>query len=121
MTLALLDRYPDRLAGLGLLLSLPALALVTSGLLQSVVGREALRPPEALLHPVLVLGGLLAALALNALPTLRLTRQSDAGALVLRLAVRRRAANLAALGLAGGLLAALLLYAFAENFAFVPH
>ncbi len=111
----------DRCAGIGLLLSLPALALVASGLLQSAVGREVLRPPEALLHPALVLGGLAAALVLNALSTLRLTRQADADAVVLRLVVQRRTANLAVLAVALGLLAALLLYAFGENISFKPY
>ncbi|HYE60773.1 MAG TPA: hypothetical protein VD997_02155 [Phycisphaerales bacterium] len=68
MTLSFFDRHPGHFAGLGLLLSLPALSLVVAGLLQAATGRELLRPPEALLHPALVLGGLLAALVLNALP-----------------------------------------------------
>ncbi|HLT47567.1 MAG TPA: hypothetical protein VK002_10095 [Rubricoccaceae bacterium] len=117
MTHASSDQHPGRLAGFGLLLSLPALGLVTSGLLQSATGREVFFPPELLVHPAVVLGGLLAALVLNALPTLRLTREPGADAVVLRLEVRRRAANLAVLALAAGLLAVLLLYAFAENFA----
>jgi hypothetical protein len=120
MTLTLFERHPGRLAGLGLLLSLPALALVGGGLLQSATGRE-FYPPEALLHPAVVLGGLLAAFALNALPTLRLAREQDAEAVVLRLEIRRRAANLAVLALSAGLLAVLLLYGFAENFALRLH
>jgi hypothetical protein len=121
MTLSSFDHHPGRLAGLGLLLSLPALALVAAGVLQSATGREFLRPPEVLLHPALILGGLVAALALNALPTLRLTREASADGMTFRLEVRRRTANLVVLALAAGLLAAVLLYAFGENFSFTPH
>jgi hypothetical protein len=121
MTRSSLERHPGLLAGLGLLLSLPALTLVAAGLLQSATGRELLRPPESFLHPAFVVGGLLAALVLNALPTLRLTREAGPDEVAFRLEVRRRTANLAGLALAAGLVAVLLVYAFGENFSFTPH
>ncbi|MGH7568550.1 MAG: hypothetical protein ACREL9_06210 [Gemmatimonadales bacterium] len=89
-----------RVAGLELLLLLPALILVSSGLL-------GLERPAALVHPVLVMGGLLLALTLNALSVLRIRFGQDEGNLVATISVRVRgsAMDLTALILSGLLLA----------------
>ena len=100
-----------RAAVLGLLLLLPALVLVSTGLLD-------LERPDVLVHPVLVMGGLLLAFALNALPVLRVRFVYEEGALVGSMSLRLRgtALNLTALGLSSLLLAAITVYAFVENF-----
>ena len=54
-------RNQKRLAGIGMLLTLPALAVCLSGIFKFNV-------PSSLIHPALVIGGLLAALAINLFP-----------------------------------------------------
>ena len=100
-----------RVAVLGLVLLLPALVLVSSGLL-------GLERPDALVHPVLVMGGLLLALALNALPVFRVRFGHEEGALVGTVSLRLRGAvlNLTALSLGCFLFATLTAYLFVENF-----
>ena len=100
-----------RVAVVGLLLLLPALVLVSSGLL-------GLERPDAVVHPVFVMGGLLIAIALNALPILRVRFGHEEGALVGTVSLRLRgtALNLAALGLGCLLLATITVYLFVENF-----
>lgn len=100
-----------RMAVLGLLLLLPALVLVSTGLLD-------LERPDVLVHPVLVMGGLLLAFALNALPLLRVRFGYEEGALVGTLSLRLRGTvlNLTALSLSCVLLATITVYLFVENF-----
>ena len=100
-----------RAAVLGLLLLLPALVLVSAGLL-------GLEPPGALVHPVLVMGGLLLAFALNVLPVLRVRFGHEEGVLVstVSLRLRRTVLNLTALSLSCLLLATITVYLFVENF-----
>jgi hypothetical protein len=95
----------------GLVLLLPALILVTTGVLE-------LARPDVLVHPALVMGGLFVALALNALPVLRLALRREEGALVgtVRLQVRDRGLSLLTLGLGVILLAAITAYLLIENF-----
>ena len=100
-----------RAAVLGLLLLLPALVLVSAGLL-------GLEPPDALVHPVLVLGGLFLAFALNVLQVLRVRFGREEGVLVstVSLRLRRTVLNLTALSLSCLLLATITVYLFVENF-----
>ncbi|NNF58145.1 MAG: hypothetical protein HKN04_07870, partial [Rhodothermaceae bacterium] len=63
----------NRIAALGAVLSLPALLLFVSGMIQSATGAELMLLPDALLHPAVILGGLLVALVLNALVAVRLS------------------------------------------------
>ncbi|MFY9550707.1 MAG: hypothetical protein WAU32_06110, partial [Thermoanaerobaculia bacterium] len=100
-----------RVAVLGFLLLLPALVLVSSGLL-------GLERPDALVHPILVMGGLFLALALNALPVFRVRFGHEEGALVGTASLRLRGTvlNLTALSLSGLLLATIMAYLFVENF-----
>ncbi len=100
-----------RMAVLGLLLLLPALVLVTTGLLD-------LERPDVLVHPLLVMGGLLLAFALNARPLVRVRFGHEEGALVGTLSLRLRgtALNLTALSLSCLLLATITGYLFVENF-----
>jgi hypothetical protein len=98
-------------AAAGLVLLSPALILVSSGLL-------GLDRPGALVHPVLVMGGLALALTVNALPVLRIRVRGEGESLVGTIAVRTRGAalNLLALAAGGVLLATITAYLFLENF-----
>lgn len=100
-----------RVALLGLLLLLPALVLVSSGLF-------GLERPDALVHPVLVMGGLLLAFVLNALRVLHVHLGREEGVIVGTMSLRLRgtALNLAALTLSCLLLATITAYLFVENF-----
>ena len=92
-------------------LLLPALILVSTGLL----GLE--RPP-ALVHPVLVMGGLFLAFMLNALSVLRVHFGQDESDLVGTISVRVRGSvlNLTALVISCLLLTTIMVYLFFENF-----
>jgi hypothetical protein len=100
-----------RVAVTGFALLLPAVVLVSSGLL-------GLEPAGALVHPVLVMGGLLLALALNAVLLFRIRLGQEEGALVGSLSLRLRGTrlNLTALSLGCLLLATITAYLLVENF-----
>lgn len=100
-----------RMAVLGFALLLPALVLVSSGLL-------GLEPAGALVHPVLVMGGLLLAFALNAILLFRVRIGQEEGALIGTVSLRLRgtALNLTALSLNCLLLATVTAYVLVENF-----
>ncbi len=102
-----------RVAVLGLLLLLPAVLLVSVGVLQLDLALPAL-----LVHPVPLMGGVLLALALNALSLFRVRFGYDEGALIGTVSVRLRGTglNLTALGLSCLLLATITVYLFVENF-----
>jgi hypothetical protein len=104
-----MNRRLHAVAGFALLS--PALILVSTGLL-------GLNRPEALVHPVLVVGGVALALGLNALPVLRVRLSDDGESLVGTVALRMRgtALNLMALATGGALLAIITAYLFVENF-----
>ena len=93
----------------------PALVLVTSGLLQTATGAEVVAPPGWLIHPALVLGGLAAALALAATDALRLGIERGADATAVRLILRHRPLSLGVLALSTALAAVIGLYLVAEN------
>jgi len=100
-----------RVAVLGLLLLLPALVLVSAGLLS-------LELPDLLVHPAFVMGGLLLAFTLNTFPVLRFRVGYEEGALTGAMSLRLRGAvlNLATLTLTCLLLATISVYLFVENF-----
>lgn len=103
-----------RIAVAGFVLLVPALILVSTGVLE-------LETPDgfdALMHPALLMGGLFLALALNAWSVLRVRFGQDGDSLVgtVSLRVRGSAMNLAVLGVGGLLLAIITAYLFVENF-----
>lgn len=100
-----------RVAVLGLLLLLPAIALVSSGVL-------GLERPDALVHPALVMGGLFLGCALNALSVFRVGLIHEEGVLVSTVSLRMRGTvlNLTTLSLSCLLTAAITVYLFIENF-----
>lgn len=110
----------------GLLTSIPALIIVGIGML-SVIGLGALAetfshyitPQSLILHPVLVLGGLLVSIGLNIFPIFKIRFEPQVGALVTMITTRFRIANMFASTVSLFLLCAILLYAFGENFRIV--
>jgi len=100
-----------RVAVLGLFLLVPAVVLVSTGLLS-------LDRPDVLVHPAFVMGGLLFAFALNAFPVFRFRLSYEQGSLVGAMFLQLRGAvlNLATLALACLLLVTIVLYLFVENF-----
>jgi hypothetical protein len=95
----------------GVVLLLPALILVTSGVL-------GLNAPGAVVHPALVMGGLVLACLLNALSVFRVAVRHEGDDLLATVAVRVRgtALNLMALTAVGALFAIIAAYLFVENF-----
>ena len=96
---------------MGFFLLLPAFVLCLSGLL-------GLEPPAALIHPVLVMGGLFLAFGLNALAVLQVRFGHSEGTLVARISIRMRGKvlNLTAFALCCFLFATITAYLFLENF-----
>ena len=103
-----------RAAITGFALLLPAIILVTAGLLG--IDRPAVL--DAVVHPMLVIGGVAAAFILNALSVLRVRWGRDDGSVVgtITLRVHGSALNLAVLAMGGVLLAIITAYVFVENF-----
>ena len=100
------------LAPLGALLAIPAILVPAAGLLE-------LDPSSPILHPVVVLGGLLVALVLNAMAVLRLHFQQDDAGFLGSVRVLARWPNLAVVVVTCVLAAGLLGYGFLENFRIV--
>ncbi len=101
---------PNRLAVASGILVFPALLLCLSALLQ-------LSASNVLIHPVLVLGGLVLAIGLNMMPVLK--AQIDDGNVVSVVRIKGRLLNLGLLGLSLLLLATIMVYGFIENFRVV--
>lgn len=113
------------IAGIALLFLLPALLIVVPGLLFSFFGK----PIEASLNsipgaaqllgwvdnPVIVLGGLFLALAINLMAVMQIKLESVPDVYRATFTVRRKAWNLILLGLAAFLATALVAYAIGEN------
>jgi len=100
-----------RLATVGVFLIIPALALCLSGLLKFHV-------PYSLIHPALVIGGLIGALAINLFPIASAHTHLEDGNLVgaLSMKVRGSLINLCVAFLSLALLGVIALYVFVENF-----
>lgn len=123
---------PSRAAVLGLVLLAPAALFLLANILKDGLGIGFLYAPvEALISephrrqvfnfvsPVVFLGGLVAALLVNALAIVRLDLRCEQNKLVSTLTIEPRTPNVALL-LAGGLmLATFVAYAFVENYAIV--
>jgi hypothetical protein len=103
-------RKSSRLAAVGFALVLPACLVCLSGLLRFQV-------PDAIIHPALVLGGALTALALNLVPVMRVRAQREDGSLVGRISLRLegRTLNLALVAVSLLVIAVVLMYVFLEN------
>jgi len=104
-------RNQKRLAVIGMLFTLPALAVCLSGLFQFSV-------PSSLIHPPLVVGGLLAALAINLYPVASARTHLENGNFVGALSIKLKGSliNLGVAFLSLALLGLIALYVFVENF-----
>ena len=104
-------RNQKRLAVIGMLLTLPALAVCFSGIFKFNV-------PASLIHPALVVGGLLAALAMNLFPVASAHTHLENGTLVGALSIKLKGSliNLGVAFLSLALLGLIALYVFVENF-----
>jgi len=101
---------PGQLAVVGGVFMLPALLLYLSGLLN-------LSASNVLIHPVLVLGGLILAIGLNMKPVLK--AQLDEGSFVGVIRIKGRLLNLSFLVLSLLMLTTIMVYGFVENFRVV--
>lgn len=98
------------LTGIGAVALLPALILVVSGF-------AGLRAPEALVHPVLVLGGLAVAFGASFVAATHWELSSDQIFYRVECSIRKnRPADLLILGASVTLLGIILVYSFLENF-----
>jgi hypothetical protein len=107
-----------RLAGVGLVLIVPALILCAAGVTQVLLGMNsfssAINFDLLIFNPVVLLGGLSLALALNLLPVMGVKFQD--GSLIGEIKIRNNVLNLALLTFGGTLLGVIFLYLLAENF-----
>jgi hypothetical protein len=106
---------PVRSAIAGFVLLLPAVILVSTGFL-------GLDSPRAVVNPVLVMGGLLVALLLNAMTIVKVSISREGTDLVgtMTLRLRGTALNVGTLAIGSALLITILIYAFVENFQARP-
>lgn len=119
----------NRLGMISLALLLPALFFSAAGVLYVTCGVEtanrwldammAHAAFKLLLSPLVVLGGPLAAFALNAWKVFHLSADVVNDEFVIALSVKRMVGHLLWLALAGGLMLLLVAYAFVENFTIV--
>ena len=101
----------NRLALVGVVFLLPAGVLVSSGVL-------GLSVPSVVIHPLLVMGGLLIALLLNSVSVFRVQteRGPNDGVAAVTLRIANQRFNLAVLAMSVLLLAVIFAYLFVENF-----
>ena len=108
----------NRLAGAGLLFSLPALLLCIGGIMQSFFGlthfNQALNFDWFFFHPAILLGGLVLSIGLNLIPVFRL--RFVEGNLIGTLVIRSKLVNLGVVLLTIIFLTIIFLYVLAENF-----
>jgi hypothetical protein len=100
-----------RLAVMGVFLIIPALAVCLSGLLKFNV-------PYGLIHPALVIGGLIGALAISLFSIASAHTHLENGNLVGALSIKLRGSmiNLCVASVSLALLGVIALYVFLENF-----
>ena len=110
----------NKLATIGLISVIPALLLVTSGILQSAFGLTEVSDSLLVVdHPVIILGGLMLALALNILPIIKIKWQAEDGSLVGMIRLKGRLFNIMITFLSLFLVSLIFLYLFVENFDLV--
>ena len=113
---------------IGAALDFPAFIIVTLGLTQVVVGETELHraiysfltPQSLVIHPALVVGGILTAIVLNAPPVFNVRLQSLPDSVVTTIVTRWKSLNVGVLALSFFLMVNIFVYAFFENFRIVP-
>ena len=115
-----------RLALVGLVGTIPALIIFSGGVMQVIFGEPNiwdylfhLTAQSLIIHPVLVIGGLILAIGLNAVPALKVQFHPMPEALSTTVTLKWKSFNVAVLALSAFLLCGILLYAFGENFRIV--
>lgn len=120
-----------QLALIGAVLSFPAALIVVTGLAQGLFGLHQLNDAldftfekigalKALIHPVVVIGGLAIALGLNALPVFKFTFIPEDGTLVGVLRTKGRILNLATIAFSAFLLVSIFGYSIVIGHAWRP-
>src|SRR2546422_2466595 len=115
-----------RLAIAGFILSIPALLIVSAGLLEAGLGLRQINDTldqlllnfpalNVIIHPVVVVGGLILSIGLNVIPVVRLRMQAQAGALGAPITSQVDASNTTAAPFASFPFAARAFYAFCAN------
>jgi hypothetical protein len=99
------------LAIVGFVVTVPALLIC-------LLGPLGLEPPALLTHPVVILGGLALALAMNTLPVARVNARMEDGNFVgsVTISLKDSLMNFGVIALCLVLLAIITLYLFVENF-----
>jgi len=109
----------NRLATAGLIFIIPALILATSGILFSIFGlpqfNQAIDFDLWIFHPLVVMGGLMAAFGLNLLPVVRLNVRLEEGSLISTIKIQGKPLSLALIGLVTLLVMIIFVYLLAEN------
>jgi len=123
----------NAIAGIGVVVVIPAAIIVSFGLmneagfptpndwLNSLISTNATAKMlfDALLHPAVVLGGLVLALCLNSIPLFYFKIQPEEASLVTVISLKNRLRNAAMVALSAFLLGSITMYAFFENFQIV--
>lgn len=120
-----------RLALVGFMLAVPALLIVSVGILQIGFGLRGINDGldalfseytalNIIIHSIVVIGGLLIGLTLNIIPVLRIKIELESGSIIGTLRIRDRLFNVGMSALSLSLFGTLLLYSFVENFKVVP-
>lgn len=121
----MLKKTENRLALLGLVGTIPSLLIVSGGIWQMISGTNIwesllhLTAQSLIVHPILVLGGLMFAIGLNAVAIFKIQFQPVEDSLSATVTVRWKLVNSAVFALSVFLLCGILLYAFGENFQIV--
>jgi len=117
----------NRFAIIGVVASIPAFIIASIGMLTEVGLKELaetfnsyLTPQSLILHPAIVLGGLMLSIVMNIIPVFRIRFEPKNGILETTITTQLKIPNVATLAFSALLLSALLLYAFGENFKIVP-
>ena len=126
------QRTVPKIALVGIISSFPAVLIVLAGSAQSLLGLHQISDAldalygdptfafmKVLVHPVVILGGLMIAFVLNTIPVCRITFNQEEKSINLKILLRDRQLNL--LVIAGSLvvLGILLSYAAVENFQII--
>lgn len=117
--LAFLQQH-HKLAGLGFVLTIPALILVFGGILQSGFGvpqvNEAVNYDLFIFNPIILMGGLGLAFGLNLISVMRVTFQVQDGSLVSTIKIQGKPLNLSLVVFIALLCTTIFLYLLVENF-----
>ncbi len=116
----------NRFAGIGLIVILPACLLVFAGLLQTVFGVTQVNDvfdefdfQHTIFHPLIIMGGLFGAFALNTIPVVRIQFQAEDDNLVGVVKLKRRFLNIGVSLISAFLICCIMLYGFVENWVIV--